>query len=110
MRNASRYRVEFRTNDHIHVLAIAADARPNIRSLDPYISRLVHAGKAGDVALVNCVTGKVVAIRTIPPVASPARSRNRRRFSLESIVQLAGLDELHQIAPNTTSTAGSTLN
>ena len=58
-------RVELRQPRRIHLLAAAITVRPHFRSLDPYLSRLLHQGRAGMVVLVDNETGAVVARRRV---------------------------------------------
>jgi len=62
-------RVELRKPRRIHLLAAAVAVRPHFRSLDPYLSRLLHQGQTGMVVLVNNETGAVVARRQVRTAA-----------------------------------------
>ena len=61
MADRAPYRVEFRQAYQTRVLAPHLDAKPNNRSLDPFVSRLKHEGKTGEVLLIERATGTVVA-------------------------------------------------
>jgi len=65
-----RYRVEHRQLHRSTVIAALGRAKPHRRTLDPFVSLLVHQGKAGTVVLVDEATGAVVVSRRI---ARPAR-------------------------------------
>ena len=61
------YRVELRQPRRTRILANGLQVKPHFRSLDPYISRLVHDGKAGVVVLIDNQTGAIVARRRVEP-------------------------------------------
>ena len=58
----STYLVAFRqSHQQVRVLAPALAAKPNRRSLDPFVSRLMRDGVTGVVLLIERETGTVVA-------------------------------------------------
>ena len=63
--NAVRYRVEHHRPCRTRVLAVLDDARPNRRTLDPFLSRLILEGQTGWAVLVDESTGGVVTRRRI---------------------------------------------
>ena len=67
----ARYRVEHRQADRSAVLASLSAARPHHSLLAPFVSRLLHDGAAGTVALVDEATGAVAARRRVAPPAAP---------------------------------------
>lgn len=76
-----RYRVEHRQPRRSTVLGVLVGPRPHWRELDPYVSRLIHDGGTGWVALVDDETGAVVVRRAVarrasaPPAFAPAGKR-----------------------------------
>ena len=68
MSASHRYRVELRQPRRIRQLATLAEAKPHFRTLDPFISRLVHDGQSGVLVLVDLQSGTVVARRHLAPL------------------------------------------
>lgn len=61
------YRVEHATDDAVHGLGLLIDGVRHHRALDPFLSRLLHAGEAGELRLVDTATGEVAARRRVRP-------------------------------------------
>lgn len=70
----TQYRVEHRHAYRTTVLGILTGCKAHFRSLDPYVSHLTHAGKAGWVLLVDDATGRVLIRRQLVGPAKAARS------------------------------------
>lgn len=60
-----QYRVEHRQPRRSTTLGVVTWGKPSWRSLDPYVSRLLHDGKTGCVVLVDGATGRVVRRREL---------------------------------------------
>ena len=71
MSTPAQYRVEHRQPCRSTTLAVLTNAKPSIRALDPFLSRLLHDGKSGWAVLVDEATGAVVARRRIEPPRRP---------------------------------------
>jgi len=69
------FRVEHRVGAATTPLAAVADVAPHYRSLDPFLSALLHDGADGELLLVDAVTGATVARRQVRPYRSDARDR-----------------------------------
>lgn len=64
-------RAEHRHACRTTMLGIVTGCRPRVRSLDPYVSHLTHAGKPGWGLLVDDATGRVQIRRQL---AGPAKA------------------------------------
>ena len=60
-----RYRIEHRHAGQITVIHAAICMRPNVRTLDPYISRLLLNGMSGAVVVVDEWTGEDTMRRNV---------------------------------------------
>lgn len=65
MSHTPQYRVEHRQPTRTTVMAVLPGAKPHRRTLDPFLSRLIHDGKTGWAVLVDDATGGVVTRRRI---------------------------------------------
>ena len=65
MPNRRSYRIELHQPKRKQVLATGLGVKPHFRSLDLYLSRLRHDGKAGVLVLIDMETGARVAQRHV---------------------------------------------
>lgn len=72
------YRIEHRVGNRVTVLGRVADVTRHVSTLDPWLSRLLLEGAAGELVLVEEATGAVIARRSLgddpPRVAGRPRS------------------------------------
>lgn len=72
------YRVEHRVGNRVTVLGRVADVTRHVSTLDPWLSRLLLEGAAGELVLVEEATGAVIARRHLgderPRIAGRTRS------------------------------------
>ncbi len=72
------YRIEHRVGNRVTVLGRVADVTRHVSTLDPWLSRLLLEGAAGELVLIEEATGAVIARRSLgdepPRIAGRPRS------------------------------------